>query len=324
MDISAEIRTRIVAAAEQLYTEADSERFPTVDQVRRAARTDMNSTSTVMKEWRRQQTAAPAAVAVPIPDRVRDAAMSAAAVMWSESQELANESLDVAKQAWEIERADADAMRAELAEAYEQQAGELEALQQLLTETQASYEVAKEKQQQQAVELAAVTAKFVDAEGKEKTAQQRLGELRSELAQSRVDAADQARQQKLEVESIRKKSEQQAEDYRKRFSEIEQQKNDLTNDLTAVKTRAESQKSAAEQQQQAATVQSDKLSGDIKSAIEKADKLASELKAANESAAQARENAAELIGKLEATVGQNKELMAILEKLHADREGVKK
>ena len=66
MEISNEIRNRIIEAANQLYQDNDNQRFPTVDQVRRAAKADMNTTSMVMKEWRLQQTAAPAAVAVAI------------------------------------------------------------------------------------------------------------------------------------------------------------------------------------------------------------------------------------------------------------------
>lgn len=80
MDIGSDIPARIIAAAEQLY-EADSERFPTVDQVRRAARADMNSTSTVMKEWRRRQTAAPAVVVVAIPERISEAMNAALATV---------------------------------------------------------------------------------------------------------------------------------------------------------------------------------------------------------------------------------------------------
>jgi len=126
MDINPEIRDRIINAAERLYDEANRERLPTVDQVRRAARADMHATSIVMREWRRQQTARPASVTVDVPERVQEVMRGIVATVWREAQDLANESLTIAKQAWEIERAEADTLRAELAEAYEQQVQELE------------------------------------------------------------------------------------------------------------------------------------------------------------------------------------------------------
>ncbi|MDW2312477.1 DNA-binding protein [Vibrio sp. 1075] len=54
--IPSEIRDRIFQVANELYDEANREKMPTVDQVRRAAKADMNTTSSVMREWRKQQT----------------------------------------------------------------------------------------------------------------------------------------------------------------------------------------------------------------------------------------------------------------------------
>ena len=138
MDINPEIRDRIIKAAERLYDEANRERLPTVDQVRRAARADMHATSIVMREWRRAQTATPTSVAVDVPEIVQQACDTAVATIWKQAQELANESLTIAKQAWEIERAEADTLRQELAEAYEQQVQELESCKRQLADAHAS------------------------------------------------------------------------------------------------------------------------------------------------------------------------------------------
>ena len=121
--IPAEVRERIVAAANELYEELGRETFPTVDTVRRAAKADMNTTSTVMKDWRRQQTAQAAPVAVAVPEAVSQANSAALAAMWQQAQELANESLRAAQASWETEREELDAMRLELANAYEEQIG---------------------------------------------------------------------------------------------------------------------------------------------------------------------------------------------------------
>ena len=129
LPISSEIKARIVEAANRLYEQSGSESFPSVDQVRREARVDMNAASAVMREWRRAQTAKAAPVAVQVPEALSQAHNQALVGLWSHAQELANESLRSAQAAWEEERGDMDDMRQELALAFESQAQELEAAQ---------------------------------------------------------------------------------------------------------------------------------------------------------------------------------------------------
>ena len=317
METSTEIRTRIITAADQLYQEADRERFPTVDQVRRAARADMNTTSVIMKEWRKQQTAAPAAVAAPIPDRVRDAALASAAITWSESQELANESLDIAKAAWETEREAADAMRAELADAYESQATELADTSQALADAQSTGKATDEKCQTMATELATTTDKLTSEEAKraemerrEQAAQQRIEELRAELAQEKTDADQQAEQHRTELETMRTRQEQLATDHAGQLAAVQKQYDTAAQELAVVNARAEAQQTAAKHSQ--------------KSAESQAGKLASELETARNSASEAREKAAELNGQIKAITAQNKELMAMIETPKTAKKGVTK
>lgn len=126
LNIPVEVRERIVAAAEEIYEQLGRETFPTVDTVRRAAKADMNTTSTVMKDWRRQQTTQAVPVAVTVPEAVVQANASALAQLWAEAQELANESLRAAQSTWEVEREELDIMRKELSNAYEDQAFDLD------------------------------------------------------------------------------------------------------------------------------------------------------------------------------------------------------
>lgn len=135
--INPEVRARIIAAADQLYDAGGRLAFPPVDAVRRAARADMNTTSQVMKEWRRQQTAHPVTVAVAIPEQVAQVQQAALVELWKAAQEAANEALAAARQAWEIERAEAEALRAELSQAFESQAEELSAAQARLADLEA-------------------------------------------------------------------------------------------------------------------------------------------------------------------------------------------
>jgi chromosome segregation ATPase len=317
MDINTEIRTRIVAAAEQLFVEAGSDRFPTVDEVRRAAKADMNTTSTVMKQWRREQVAAPATVAVSVPDSVKDAALAATAQMWSNAQELANESLDVAKKAWEAERVEADTMRAELADAYEAQATELADTAQALADAQATAKATDEKLQVMAAELAATSGKLTSEEGKlaemerrEQAAQQRIEELRAELAQEKTDADQQAEQHRTELEAMRTRQEQLATDHAGQLAAVQKQCDTAAQELAVVNARAEAEKTAAKDSQ--------------KSAESQAVKLASELETARNSASEAREKAAELTGQITAITAQNKELMAMIETPKTVKKGTSK
>ncbi|MGV4008815.1 DNA-binding protein, partial [Citrobacter freundii] len=193
--IPAEIRERIIAAAVELYEQAGRENLPTVDQVRRVARADMNTTSAVMKEWRRQQTAQAAPVAVTVPESVAQANTAALAELWQQAQELANESLQAAQAAWETERAELDTMRAELADAYETQATELDQVRAAAEATDKAHQV---QRQQAAVELASVRKDLAQAvtraeraEAKADEIERRAGDLRAELDRAHVDA-DQA------------------------------------------------------------------------------------------------------------------------------------
>jgi len=127
--ISSEIRARIMAAANELWTQAgEGDRFPTVDAVRKAARVSMNDASTVMREWRRMQTTQAAKVTLEIPDRVHEAVRLAGSEIWQAAQDIASEQLAAAQQQWEQERLEAETMRKELADAYDAAQAESENL----------------------------------------------------------------------------------------------------------------------------------------------------------------------------------------------------
>lgn len=201
--IPADVRDRIIAAAVELYEQDSRESFPTVDAVRRAARADMNTTSAVMREWRRQQTVQAAPVAVTVPEVVAQANTAALAALWQQAQELANESLRAAQAGWENEREELDAMRAEMADAYESQAAELDQVRDELGKVQAQADAERvayqEQQKHAAAELASVRAELAQAvtraeraETKAGEVERRAGDLRAELDRAHQDA-DQAR-----------------------------------------------------------------------------------------------------------------------------------
>jgi len=183
--IPAEVRERVIQAAQELYEQNGREAMPTVDAVRRLARVDMNAASAVMREWRRSQTAQAAPVAVTVPEVVTQAHSAALASLWQTAQELANESLRAAQAAWETERAEADHDRQELADAYERQAAELE---EVRAAAARSSELHQEQQDARAQELAALraelgtaTTRAERAEARAQEIEQRAADLRAEL-----------------------------------------------------------------------------------------------------------------------------------------------
>ena len=97
MDLVSTTRERIFAAADALYEEVGRSEFPTVDAVRKSARVNMNDANSGMREWRRLQMSRAAPVTVQVPDAVQIAANLALGSLWKTAQELANESLTVAR-----------------------------------------------------------------------------------------------------------------------------------------------------------------------------------------------------------------------------------
>ncbi len=145
-------------------------------------------TRLVIKEWRRAQIAQAAPVVVTVPEPVQQAGSAAIAAIWLQAQDLANETLRNAQTAWETERAELDAMRQELAEAFELQAKELEAAEAGLT-------AHKQAAQQQAQELAAARQQLAEASSRADRAGARIAEiehraadLRAELDRAHADA----------------------------------------------------------------------------------------------------------------------------------------
>jgi len=188
--IPSDVRDRIVAAAVSLFEQAGRTDFPTVDQVRRMARVDMNAASTVMREWRRQQTAQATPVAITIPEAVQASHTQALAALWLQAQELANENLRSAQAAWDTERSETDALRHELATAFESQAAELEAVQEQLTEAQSASETAAAAF---AAALDALRAELAATTTRAERAEARLGEIERRADGLQIER-DQARQ----------------------------------------------------------------------------------------------------------------------------------
>src|SRR5476651_1468215 len=134
MDTNPESRERILSVAQMLFEQSGRKELPTVDAVRKLSKTSMNDASAVMREWRRLQIVSASAAVVSVPERVAQASQAALSALWTEAQELANESLNIAQAAWDAERAEAEKLRVELSSAFETQGAELEVLRVRLSE----------------------------------------------------------------------------------------------------------------------------------------------------------------------------------------------
>ena len=147
MDGSPDIRMRIIAAANELYAHNGGGKFPSVATVRHAAQADMNTTSAVMREWRRERQLPPTATTVPIPESVVHQANVALSTVWNGAVEFAGEALRNAQAAWDEERSRTEQHLQQVVEAFDSQTAELAAMRDSLRDTVRKLEAAAEAEQ---------------------------------------------------------------------------------------------------------------------------------------------------------------------------------
>ena len=282
--IPADVRERIIQAANDLYEQVGRQSFPTVDQVRRYARVDMNAASAIMREWRRVQSVQAAPVAVHVPDAMVKANHQVLGALWTQAQEMANESLKTAQSAWEAERTELDDMRQELANAYETQAAEFEQFKTQAADTALTHQ---EDAKLAASDLASVRIELAQALTRAERAEAQVGEIERRAADLRgeLDRAHEDIDQALSALT----------DQQKLTASIAVERDAAKSELTRVLATAEAMAETQREQRNAATQELAKLTEQRDLALK--------------SAAAARENGAELAGKLSATQEQNAALL---------------
>jgi len=290
MDTNPEIRERILSAAQQLFEQSGRKELPTVDAVRKLSKTSMNDASAVMREWRRLQIVSASAAVVSVPERVSQASQAALSALWTEAQELANESLNVAQAAWDAERAEAEKLRVELSSAFETQGAELEALKGKLAEVEgraaAAAAAAEVERGEAARQVVALTDQAHTATARVQEIEKRAEDLKTALQSAQAAAATLTAE--IEVE-------------RKQHGAVRIELNTVTTELVTVKARAEAQASVQLEQ------------------VERLKRVEAELTQARGAAAAAREEAAQLRGQAEALTTQHAELMQVLKEREGER-----
>ena len=189
MNLSEELYGRICVAADALHAQGGGAAFPTVDAVRKAARVSMNDASAGMREWRRAHTVQANAAAVAVPDKVREAGMTALAGVWSEAQALAGESLHLAQSAWDAERTESEVLARQLADAYEVLAADLQACQKQLDISRAEAQEMVHERERLLASLAEAQATAALANARMQEIERRALELRTELDHAHQDVA---------------------------------------------------------------------------------------------------------------------------------------
>lgn len=305
MDVNKETRDRIVAAADRLYEQAGRANFPTVDAVRKVAQVNMNDASTCMKDWRRAQTAQAAPVAIAVPEAVQQLHGQALASLWQSAQELANESLRAAQAGWEAERAEADALNQQVVDAHVAQQTELEAVAQRIDELTRAHAQQQQRADTLAGQLEETRNAKIAAESRAAIAEQRAEEitrraddLKIELGLSHADADAARAQHQQDAQVLRAEKAKAEAEVEESVAALEE----LRNQVATLKAKAEAAAQAQQDQKKAAAAEALRIA-------ERLTKAQTERDEAQRSAAQAREEAAELRGQADAIKEQNAKLM---------------
>ncbi|WP_313479268.1 DNA-binding protein [Stutzerimonas kunmingensis] len=317
--IPADIRTRIIEAANQLFEESGGARFPAVADVRRLAKTDMNATSAVMREWKRQQTAKPEPVAVAVPEPVQQAGIEQLAVVWSTAQDLANASLRSAQASWSVERDEMESMRQELAQLFEAQARELEETQTALAAAVQAREGAELRSTDLADRLAQQQSRADQAEARIREIEIRADDLKSEAMRAheetrsvRQELTEARASHVSEVEQLNKVAAEQIEGARSALATFKGKAEAIQESLTQQLEQAQLQLLQYKSDLQIARAESLELAKSAERESKRAEKMQAERDQAQLGVASARETAARLTGQLEALQQQN---AALLERL---------
>jgi Plasmid replication region DNA-binding N-term. len=187
MALSQDIKERIFAAADALHAASETGEFPSVEAVRQESRAGMNNVVEAMKEWRQNQRKQVQAVREPLPVELHGVVQSMGQSLWETAQQLANESLDAAKAAFETEKSDLIQLSAEQSEAFEAQAAELDAAQARIAELERQATAAAAAAQATAQELDETRRARLAAEQDAALAKQRAEEIERRAAELRAE-----------------------------------------------------------------------------------------------------------------------------------------
>lgn len=329
MALSQDIKERIFAAADALHAASETGEFPSVEAVRQESRAGMNNVVEAMKEWRQNQRKQVQAVREPLPVELHGVVQSMGQSLWETAQQLANESLDAAKVAFETEKSDLIQLSAEQSEAFETQAAELDKAQRHIAELERQAQADKKQIEVAGTiladtrdELRAAKQAADLANQKAEEIERRAAELRAELTHAHTEAEAAATAAKATADSLRAdadrlRTERDKAQQRQELAEAEGVK--LAASLAAAQSETMKAQAAlagltakAEAAEQAHQEQRKQAATEAHRAAERMTKAQAERDDATKAATEARERAAGLAGQLQAMQEQNTALLAAI------------
>jgi colicin import membrane protein len=329
MALSQDIKDRIFAAADELYAITTDGEYPNVEAVRQRSRAGMNNVVEAMKEWRQRQRTQVQAVREPLPADLQGVVQTMGQHFWETAQQLANESLDAAKIAFEAEKSDLVQLSNEQSEAYELQVIELSTardriveLERTIDQAAAAADVAARNIAESRDALLAAEQRVALAEQKAEDVEHRADDLRVELthahgevdrlrlerdkAQERAEAgaiaaekADARTEQVRELMTVHgAKADTTIEQLRLAMADQVERAGIAVADLRAELATARGKADAAEQQHEE---QRKRAAEEVQRIAERMTKAETERDNSRAAVAEAREEAATLRGQLDAT-----------------------
>lgn len=184
--------------------------FPNVKAVRQESRAGMNYVVEAMKEWRQNQRRQVMTVRDPLPPELHTVIQEAGQHFWTSARQLANESLDAARSAFESEKNDLIQLSAEQSSAFERQATELAVTLERLAELErlAAEAGESEREMSRTLEATRETHQRADQEAALSRLQaeenaRRADELRAELEHAHREAGAAAADARTVSEALR-------------------------------------------------------------------------------------------------------------------------
>lgn len=318
MALSQDMRERIFAAADALFAASETGEFPNVEAVRQESRAGMNYVVEAMKEWRQNQRRQVMTVRDPLPPELHTMIQEAGQHFWTSARQLANESLDAARSAFESEKNDLIQLSAEQSAAFERQATELAITLERLAELERLAAAAGENEREMSRTLEATREARQRAEQEAALSRlqaeenaRRADELRAELEHAHREAGAAAADARTVTEALRGDAERlrtERDRAQQRLEQAGEEITRLTEQLTAARGEtAALQTALAEVRAQNGAAEAEK--GRQRAQVSGAETARDE---ARQEAAAAREAAARLRGELEAVRTQNAALLAAL------------
>lgn len=329
MVLSQDMRERIFAAADALFAADESGDFPNVEAVRQESRAGMNYVVEAMKEWRQNQRRQVMTVRDPLPPELHSVIQDAGQRFWESARQLANESLDAARTAFESEKNDLVQLSAEQSAAFEHQATELAITLERVAELERQAAEAGDSVQEmsqaledtrQACQRAEQEAALAGVRAAENA--RRADELRAELDHAHSEAEAAAADARTVTEALRSDAERlrtERDRTQQRLEMAGEEITRLTEQLTvsrgetaAVQATLSEVRAQAEAAERVHAGDLNRAGEETRRSREQLARLETEREQAQRDAADAREEAAGLRGELGATQKQNAALLATL------------